>query len=163
MRKTRFILDADLRKCFDRINHDKHVEKVGTFPNLRKQIYAWLKAGIMDTLLTTHKSRRKSSRDSSRRYHQPLVMQYSTTWSARSLLCNIALHGMHEVCLATLKRILNKNNLTQNKTAQVGFIRYADDFLVIHPNQEVLLEMKTDLAKFFDIFLFQKDGKKRHE
>jgi RNA-directed DNA polymerase len=46
--KEKYILDADISKCFDKINHEKLLEKLNTFPTLRKQIRAWLKAGYMD-------------------------------------------------------------------------------------------------------------------
>ena len=46
--KPKFVLDADISKCFDKINHSKLLEKLNTFPTLRKQIRAWLKAGVMD-------------------------------------------------------------------------------------------------------------------
>ena len=45
---SKFVLDADLSKCFDRINHAKLLEKVNTFPKVRRQIRAWLKAGILE-------------------------------------------------------------------------------------------------------------------
>ncbi len=47
-RKPKYILDADISKCFDRINHQKLLAKLNTFPKLRKQIKAWLKAEIVD-------------------------------------------------------------------------------------------------------------------
>ncbi len=46
--KSKFVLDADISKCFDRINHSKLLEKLNTFPTLRRQIRAWLKADICD-------------------------------------------------------------------------------------------------------------------
>ncbi len=46
--KTRFVLDADIAKCFDRINHEAFLAKLNTFPSLRRQIKRWLKAGVMD-------------------------------------------------------------------------------------------------------------------
>jgi len=46
--KPKFVLDADISKCFDKINHSKLLEKVNTFPKVRKQLKAWLKAGIVD-------------------------------------------------------------------------------------------------------------------
>jgi len=42
------VLDADVAKCFDRINHQSLLEKMNTFPAMRRQIKAWLKAGILD-------------------------------------------------------------------------------------------------------------------
>lgn len=44
----KYVLDADIEKCFDRINQEALLEKLNTFPTLRRQIRAWLKAGVMD-------------------------------------------------------------------------------------------------------------------
>ena len=41
-------LDADIAKCFDKISHKKLLEKLNTFPIMRRQIRAWLKADILD-------------------------------------------------------------------------------------------------------------------
>jgi RNA-directed DNA polymerase len=46
--KTKYVLDADIAKCFDRINHDALLTKLQTFPQLRRSIRAWLKAGVID-------------------------------------------------------------------------------------------------------------------
>ena len=61
--KARFVLDADISKCFDQINHSSLLEKLNTFPwrgsadrvlcpptpgTIRRQVRAWLKAGVMD-------------------------------------------------------------------------------------------------------------------
>ena len=44
----KYALDADIAKCFDRISHDALLDKLGTFPEMRRAIKTWLKAGIMD-------------------------------------------------------------------------------------------------------------------
>ena len=44
----KYVLDADISKCFDRINHQKLLAKVNTYPKLRRQLKAWLKAEICD-------------------------------------------------------------------------------------------------------------------
>lgn len=46
--KSRYVLDADISKCFDRINHKALLEKLNTFPTIRRQIKAWLEAGVID-------------------------------------------------------------------------------------------------------------------
>ncbi len=46
--KPKYVLDADISQCFDRIDHEKLLTKINTFPTLRKQIRAWLKAGVWD-------------------------------------------------------------------------------------------------------------------
>lgn len=47
-KKAKYVLDADIAKCFDRINHDALLTKLNTFPTLRKQARSWLKAGLME-------------------------------------------------------------------------------------------------------------------
>jgi len=44
----KYVLDADIAKCFDRIDHEALLEKLGTFPSLRRVVKAWLKAGVLD-------------------------------------------------------------------------------------------------------------------
>ena len=47
-KKPKFVLDADIAKCFDRIDHEALLIKLNTSPTIRRQIRAWLKAGVMD-------------------------------------------------------------------------------------------------------------------
>jgi len=44
--KPKFVLDADIKSCFDRIDHQALLRKLNTFPTLHRQIRAWLKAGV---------------------------------------------------------------------------------------------------------------------
>ena len=46
--KPKFVLDADIAKCFDKISHKKLLEKLNTFPKMRRQVRAWLRADICD-------------------------------------------------------------------------------------------------------------------
>jgi RNA-directed DNA polymerase len=48
--KAKYVLDADLAKCFDNIDHQALLAKLQTFPTLRRAIAGWLKAGVMDGL-----------------------------------------------------------------------------------------------------------------
>lgn len=75
--KSKFVLDADISKCFDQINQEALLEKLNTFPTLRKQIKAWLKAGVLmeGELFPTETG----------------IPQGGV---ASPLLANIALHGM---------------------------------------------------------------------
>jgi RNA-directed DNA polymerase len=45
--KRGWVLDADLKSAFDKIDHNFLLERLGTFP-AREQIHAWLKAGVVD-------------------------------------------------------------------------------------------------------------------
>ncbi|MFK0735387.1 MAG: reverse transcriptase domain-containing protein [Gloeotrichia echinulata HAB0833] len=49
--KAKYVLDADVAKCFDCINHNELLRKVNTFPSLRRQIKAWLKSEVEFALL----------------------------------------------------------------------------------------------------------------
>jgi RNA-directed DNA polymerase len=44
----KYVLDADIAKCFDRINHEALLKKVNASPAITRQLRAWLKAGILD-------------------------------------------------------------------------------------------------------------------
>ena len=45
--KRGWVLDADLKSAFDKIDHNFLLERLGTFP-AREQVHAWLKAGVVD-------------------------------------------------------------------------------------------------------------------
>jgi RNA-directed DNA polymerase len=38
--KPKYVLDADIAKCFDKINHKVLLSKLNTFPTIRRQIRA---------------------------------------------------------------------------------------------------------------------------
>jgi RNA-directed DNA polymerase len=46
--KAKYVLDADIAKCFDRINHKVLLQKVNAYPTLKRQIRVWLKSGVLD-------------------------------------------------------------------------------------------------------------------
>jgi RNA-directed DNA polymerase len=45
---AKFVLDADIAACFDKISHSALLTKLQTFPKMRQAIRAWLKAGVVD-------------------------------------------------------------------------------------------------------------------
>ncbi|WP_186376300.1 reverse transcriptase N-terminal domain-containing protein, partial [Hyella patelloides] len=115
--KPKYVLDADISKCFDKINHDKLLEKLNTYPTLRRQIRAWLKAGVMDgkKLFPTKEGSPQGGVIS-------------------PLLANIALHGMENAIkdIAGTFDVKRDNGIHQmsitDKRSSVNIIRYADDF-----------------------------------
>jgi RNA-directed DNA polymerase len=46
--RPQYALKVDLAKCFDRIDHDALLAKTQASPVIRRQLKAWLKAGIME-------------------------------------------------------------------------------------------------------------------
>ena len=47
-RKPKYVLDADISKCFDKIDHNALLNKIGYKGKVRQQIKAWLKSGVID-------------------------------------------------------------------------------------------------------------------
>jgi RNA-directed DNA polymerase len=112
--KPKFVLDADISKCFDRIDHKALLNKLNTFPTIRRQIRAWLKAGVMDN------------------------MQYFETSEGTPqggvispLLANIALHGMEERVKQYAETLPLKRVSKRDKREKLSLIRYADDFVIL--------------------------------
>ncbi|MBP0004836.1 MAG: group II intron reverse transcriptase/maturase [Cyanobacteria bacterium SBC] len=134
--KSKFILDADLEKCFDRIDHQRLLEKVNTFPQMRRQIKSWLKSGVLDNG----------------------AFNRTETGTPQGgvispLLANIALHGMEERIKQTFPRL--NETMRQTWFHQRGqkfespiIIRYADDFVVIHENRDVIVECQRILEEW---------------
>ena len=78
-RKPKYVLDADIAKCFDRIDHGTLLAKQNTFPKLRRLIKGWLQAGVQEgeQLYPTEEGTPQDG-----------VLS--------PLLANVALHGMEE-------------------------------------------------------------------
>lgn len=134
--KSKFVLDADLNKCFDFIDHQKLLQKLETFPSMRRQIKAWLKSGVMDGL-----------------EFNPTERGTPQGNAISPLLANIALHGLEEELKKAAEKfnIKNKNGTQvakRDKRNALSIIRYADDFVVLHENLEVLKTIKTMAQKW---------------
>jgi RNA-directed DNA polymerase len=134
--KSKYVLDADISKCFDRINHDVLLKKLNTYPTLRKQIRAWLKAGVMDG---------KELFPTSEGTPQGGVIS--------PLLANVALHGIEELIMGLapkfdMRRRDNTQMSVRDKLKSVSLIRYADDFVVLHEDLEVIKLCKTEIEKW---------------
>jgi RNA-directed DNA polymerase len=110
-KKPKYVLDADIAQCFDRFRHSALLDKLATFPAMRRAIKAWLKAGVMDGGAC-----------------------YPTTEGSPQggvispLLANVALHGLETAIRAAFTTTEGKPTV----------IRYADDFVVLHPNRSVI-------------------------
>jgi RNA-directed DNA polymerase len=150
VRKPKFVLDADIAKCFDRINHKRLLEKLDTFPTFRRQIRAWLNAGFMDG---------KELFPTSEGTPQGGVIS--------PLLANIALHGMENEIKAIaytfdMKRPSGTQLSRSVKQTSVNIIRYADDFVILHENIAVVHRCKRVISDWLaDMGLELKPSKTR--
>jgi len=127
-KKPKYVLDADISKCFDKINHQKLLSKLQTYPKLRQQIKAWLNSGVMDgkTLFPTDEGTPQGGVIS-------------------PLLANIALHGMEERVKQFARTL--KGNKSKNEQA-LTLIRYADDFVILHEDIKVIEESQEIIKQW---------------
>lgn len=127
-KKPKWVLDADISKCFDEINHDYLLEKCNTYPELRKQLRAWLKAGILDGKEFTFPA-----------------MGTPQSGIISPLLCNIALHGLRE----SLDDYINTlGGHRPNNRQALTFVRYADDFVLMYPDKEIIENLRHVVQEF---------------
>jgi len=117
-KKSKYVLDADISQCFDKINHKKLLEKLNTYPTLRKQIRAWLKAGVMDgkeLFPTLHGM-------------ENLVKKMAESFNMR--------------CPS------GKSLGKRDKKSSIALIRYADDFVILYENIDNLQWVKREIEKW---------------
>eukprot|EP01026_Neomeris_dumetosa_P038036 TRINITY_DN3095_c0_g1_i1.p1 TRINITY_DN3095_c0_g1~~TRINITY_DN3095_c0_g1_i1.p1 ORF type:complete len:672 (+),score=12.30 TRINITY_DN3095_c0_g1_i1:742-2757(+) len=135
-----WILEADIKGCFDNLNHDYLMEKVNHFPG-RTLIHKWLKAGYVNKNVF-HETDRGSPQGG----------------IISPLLANIVLDGLEsEIHIKFRTKKTQKHpffRLTTNdylpKNAPYGrrsFVRYADDFVVFCEFKEDALKAKIDVQK----------------
>jgi RNA-directed DNA polymerase len=131
--KAKYVLDADISKCFDRIDHKALISKIHTYPTLSQVIKTWLKAGYCEgkELFPTNDGTPQGGVIS-------------------PLLANIALHGMEERVMQYAETL--KGGKRDNRKA-LSLIRYADDFVIIHEDlnvvkkcQEIIAEWLSDMG-----------------
>ena len=125
--KAKYVLDADIAKCFDRINHEALLNKLNAKGKVRQQIKAWLKSGVIDKRAFTATSEGTP---------QGGVIS--------PLLANIALHGLENHIAQAFPS--NKMGYIKGSTRKYGridvsapnVIRYADDFVVLCDEKTVV-------------------------
>ncbi len=67
------------------------------------------------------------------------------------LLANIALHGLETYLNEFVADRSVKGRGRRSKIQQLAVIRYADDFVIIHPEYEVILECKRLIQKWLKL------------
>lgn len=139
-KKNAYVLDADISGCFDNINQQALLDKLNTTPRLRQAIKGWLKAGVLEGEV------------------------FHTTESGTPqggvispLLANVALHGLEYETkkaleadlLATMKRDEGKAS-KRDATRRISIIRYADDFVVLHNDLDVVMKAKAFITDWLN-------------
>jgi group II intron reverse transcriptase/maturase len=122
--RSQYVLEAEIQKCFDRIDHDKLLNKLSTFDLLNNQIRAWLKADIMVGSLN--------------RPDEVFQIIEGTLQDGiiSPLLANIALHGLGEYVKDWYANTWYPTTGQSSKVAKkdcrasIGFSRYASNFII---------------------------------
>lgn len=129
--KAKYVLDADIAKCFDRINHEALLKKLQTYPHMRRTIQAWLEAGIMDG-------------------DELFLSEAGTPQGGvvSPLLANIALHGLETSVTEKLARRLPYRIDRNTRRIKPIVIRYADDFVVIDEDLSVVQTAKEFITEW---------------
>ena len=56
--KAKYVLDADVKGCFDHLAHQALLDKLATYPTMRQTVKGWLKAGVMEGVETLPQRKR---------------------------------------------------------------------------------------------------------
>jgi RNA-directed DNA polymerase len=129
-RKPKYVLDADIAACFDRLDQRALLRKLHPFPALRRVIRRWLKAGVWDGV--DFKPTETGAQQGS-----PLS----------PLLANVALHGLEtDVQAAFPRTYTSKGQVHRHWKPTV--VKYADDLVVLHENREVIEQVRQLIAEW---------------
>jgi RNA-directed DNA polymerase len=111
--KPKFVFDADIKGCFDNIDHEKLLKKLDTYPKLTRLIREWLKAGVLEGQDFT-----------------PTEQGTPQGGVISPLLANVALHGM--------ERVAKEGFAKGHSVEKPIVVRYADDFVILHSDKAEL-------------------------
>jgi RNA-directed DNA polymerase len=126
----KYVLDADISKCFDQINHEYLMSKIDCPHLIKPIIKQWLKAGVMD---------KGVFEETNKGTPQGGVIS--------PLLANIALDGM----IRDIQEKFPKSKWVdgeRNQNYKPFIVRYADDFLVLHKDLEIVLQCKFLISEW---------------
>ncbi len=143
------VLDADIEGCFDNLNHQYILDKLkGTSNNILRAINQWFKCGYIDDGIL-HETEAGTP--------QGGVIS--------PLLCNIGLWGIdfelyeHLITTRTPKDrnlkpfvsfVSNIKNRCREHAPSVGFMQYADDFVIVCENKDYLGRVREVVPAILD-------------
>jgi RNA-directed DNA polymerase len=125
----RYVLDADITKCFDRISQKRLLEKLATSPALRRLVKAWLQAGMMQ---------------GAQLFPTPDGVPQGGPLSP--LLANVALHGLETTIVAAVPARIKRGGIATRWQPIV--VRYADDLVVLHRDLATIEKIQKLVAEW---------------
>lgn len=124
--KRQWVLDADLSAAFDRIDHGRLLDHLGTFP-AREMVAGWLAAGMVEE-----------------GRFAPTEEGTPQGGVVSPMLLNIALHGMEEAAgVRYTRRDEHGAHVTRDSPV---LVRYADDFVVMCHTWDQAQQVRHRLA-----------------
>src|SRR3954466_14710557 len=124
--KRVWIVDADLSAAFDRIDHTRLLDALGSFP-ARGMIAGWLKAGVIEDGIFT-----------------PTEEGTPQGGVISPLMMNVALHGLEEA--AGVRYHTSGCHAGDTRPGSPIVVRYADDLVVCAHSREQAEQAKARLA-----------------
>ncbi|NEQ37355.1 MAG: group II intron reverse transcriptase/maturase [Okeania sp. SIO3I5] len=122
--QPKYVLKADITKCFDCLDYEQFLKQLDTYPNLGKQIRVWLKDGLMDG--------------------KELFLRQELIFP---LLANIVFYEIE----AQIKHYAETFN---EKCQGLSLIRYAGDLAIAHEDIEVVQKCQDIITGFLsELFL----------
>lgn len=122
---TKSILELDIEKCFDKIDHQKLMSMINLPKQAKQFLWSALRAGVLkERSITTAGTRTRTPQGG----------------IISPLLCNIALHGIEDIW---------NEEFCKTRINQRG-LRYADDLIYfIKPNEDVIL-LRSKIDTFLE-------------
>ncbi len=134
--KAKYVLDTDIAQCFDRINHNELLKRLGHQGIVKKQIAAWLKSGVIDQGVFT------------------AISEGTPQGGVISpLLANIALHGLEQIISKEFPYMSHTSRETWfhkkgEEFSTPNIIRYADDFVILHSDKTVVQRCRELISEW---------------
>ena len=126
--RRQWILDADLKAAFDKIDHSRLLRQLEGFP-ARDLIRQWLKAGVVEQDWFT----RTDEGTPQGGVISPCLM-------------NVALHGLEEAAGVRYSKL--GNNVAQTVPGTPALVRYADDLVALCHTRGQAEQVKARLAEW---------------
>lgn len=139
-KKPKYVLVGDISECFEKLNPDILLNKMGMIGKFEKKIKTWLKNGVLDPVT-----------------FEPESQNTIQEGILSPLLVNIALTGLE----TELKNYINTVPLRTPKGVAMGkrdkrrslqIIRYSSHFVVLHYDSKVIQDC-NDISKSFFFYL----------
>ncbi|OAD20874.1 RNA-directed DNA polymerase (Reverse transcriptase) [Candidatus Thiomargarita nelsonii] len=147
LKKPKWVLDADIKGCFDNIDHNFLLKQIDT--HWKPIVKQWLKAGYMydNNMHQTEMGTPQGGTIS------PLLANIALDQMETDLIEHLrSLKGwktrVGNTTVSTIRNQKTGKEYKYRKSLHIDIVRYADDFVVIHESKEVIEESKRFIEEW---------------